>query len=193
MRRLESAWGGAQTRRRDGVEWARSRMPRRRNVPSETPSIKLDDQLCFMLYATSRAIQQMYRPALDALGITYPQYLVLLVLWEDDDIPVGAIGARLLLETGTLTPLIKRLEAAELVTRTRDPQDERVVRVRLSKRGRALKKRAPSVPGHLIQCLVGASADRDPKALADAGLDAAGIVELRERLRALLELMQPGS
>ncbi|MBV1860606.1 MAG: MarR family transcriptional regulator [Nannocystaceae bacterium] len=167
-------------------------MSPRRVAPTkqaDPPSIRLDDQLCFMLYAASRAIQQIYRPALQALGVTYPQYLVLLVLWEEDDMSVGSIGRRLMLETGTLTPLIKRLEAAELVSRTRDPQDERVVRVRLTKQGRALRRRGPSVPQHLIQCMVEAAGDESRAGAAQVSLDAEELSDLRERLRTLLAAM----
>ena len=160
---------------------------------AEPPSIRLDDQLCFMLYATSRAIQQMYRPALDSLGVTYPQYLVLLVLWEQDDMPVGAIGRRLMLETGTLTPLIKRLEAAEMVTRTRDSQDERVVRVRLTDKGRGLQPHASTVPQHLVDCLVTAAGANKPNAFGGVRLDADGLADLRERLRGLLQLLNEAS
>jgi DNA-binding MarR family transcriptional regulator len=99
----------------------------------------LDDQLCFALYATSMAINRTYKPLLDRLGITYPQYLVLNVLWEDDGRTVGAIAERLSLESSTITPLVKRLEAAALVTRARQADDERRVLVSLTDHGRALK------------------------------------------------------
>ena len=100
----------------------------------------LEDQLCFSLYATSMAINRVYKPLLDELGITYPQYLVLSVLWEEDGRSIGAIANRLDLEPSTITPLVKRLEAAALVSRTRAPEDERSVRVSLTKRGRALRE-----------------------------------------------------
>ncbi|WP_323718331.1 MarR family winged helix-turn-helix transcriptional regulator [Paracoccus aminovorans] len=101
--------------------------------------LTLEDQLCFSLYATSMAINRLYKPLLDQLGITYPQYLVLSVLWEEDGRGVGAIATRLDLEPSTITPLVKRLEAAGLVTRTRRPDDERSVSVALTPRGAALK------------------------------------------------------
>jgi DNA-binding MarR family transcriptional regulator len=102
--------------------------------------LTLEDQLCFSLYATSMAINRIYKPLLDRLGITYPQYLVLSALWEEDGRTVGAIAERLSLESSTITPLVKRLEAASLVTRARQADDERRVLVSLTDRGRALKE-----------------------------------------------------
>ena len=101
--------------------------------------LPLEDQLCFSLYATSMAISRIYKPLLDELGITYPQYLVLSALWEEDGRAVGAIAERLSLESSTITPLVKRLEAAGLVTRARRADDERRVLVSLTERGRSLK------------------------------------------------------
>ncbi len=118
--------------------------------------LKLDNQLCFALYAASRAMTQAYRPLLEPLGLTYPQYLVMLVLWElgaKGDISVSGLGERLLLDSGTLSPLLKRLEAQSLLRRWRDPQDERVVRVGLTPQGLALRAQAASVPATLLQCL----------------------------------------
>ena len=99
----------------------------------------LDQQLCFSLYSASMAISRAYKPMLDALGITYPQYLVLHALWEQDGRTVGAIAERLGLESSTITPLVKRLESAGLVARARNPDDERQVLVRLSERGRDIR------------------------------------------------------
>jgi DNA-binding MarR family transcriptional regulator len=107
----------------------------------------LDDLLCFALYAASRAVTTRYRPLLDELGLTYPQYLVMVVLWERDSVPIKDIGAALQLDYGTLTPLIKRLESADLVRRERLPEDERTVHVSLTDDGRALRDRAARVPG----------------------------------------------
>ncbi|MBV6699807.1 MarR family transcriptional regulator [Kitasatospora aureofaciens] len=107
----------------------------------------LDDQLCFALYAASRAVTHRYRPLLEELGLTYPQYLALLVLWEQGTASIKDIGAALQLDYGTLTPLIKRLEAAGLVRRERRPDDERTVRVSLTDQGRELRERAEAVPG----------------------------------------------
>jgi MarR family transcriptional regulator, organic hydroperoxide resistance regulator len=102
-------------------------------------SIPLDEQLCYTLYATSLAINRTYKPMLDSLGITYPQYLVLSVLWEQDGPTITAIAERLALEPSTITPLVKRLEQAGLVGRQRNPADERQVRVTLTKRGKGLR------------------------------------------------------
>ena len=116
-------------------------------------SLLLDDQLCFALYAASRAVTQRYRPLLDELGLTYPQYLVLLVLWEHDTVPIKDIGAALQLDYGTLTPLIKRLEANGLLHRERSPQDERTVRVSLTQQGRDLRERAAGVPSAMAEAM----------------------------------------
>jgi DNA-binding MarR family transcriptional regulator len=106
----------------------------------------LKDQLCFSLYAASRSVTALYRPMLDELGLTYPQYLVLLVLWEHGTSPVKDLGAALQLDYGTLSPLLKRLEANGLVRRTRRADDERSVAVALTDEGAALRDRALSVP-----------------------------------------------
>ncbi|MBW0118224.1 MarR family winged helix-turn-helix transcriptional regulator [Pseudonocardia abyssalis] len=108
-------------------------------------SMNLDEQLCFSLYAASRAMISCYRPQLDAVGITYPQYLVMLVLWEREEATVTSIGAALQLETGTLSPLLKRLEAAGFVDRRRQETDERSVLVSLTAAGRELRERVPDI------------------------------------------------
>ncbi|UXN72162.1 MarR family transcriptional regulator [Devosia neptuniae] len=102
--------------------------------------------LCFAVYAAGHAFTRFYKPRLDALGLTYPQYLVFLVLWEGDGLTVKALGERLLLDSGTITPLLKRLEARGLVERRRDAEDERQVRVLLTEAGRALREQAQSIP-----------------------------------------------
>ncbi len=102
-------------------------------------SLPVDDQLCFSLYATSMAITRVYKPILDRFGLTYPQYLVLSTLWQQDDRTIGTIADHLSLESSTVTPLVKRLEAAGLVGRMRNPADERQVRVRLTDAGRDLQ------------------------------------------------------
>jgi DNA-binding MarR family transcriptional regulator len=117
-------------------------------------SLRLDDQLCFSLYAASRALTAMYTPLLAPLGLTYPQYLVMLVLWEADGQSVKTIGDRLALDSGTLTPLLKRLEVQGLVTRARSTTDERVVEIHLSTEGKRLKQRAKSIPEKLV-CKMG--------------------------------------
>ena len=113
--------------------------------------LKLDNQLCFPLYALSREIIQRYRPHLDEIGLTYPQYLVLMVLWENDKQTVNQIGHKLLLDSGTLTPLLKRLEQKEIVLRQRSTVDERVVEIFLTTIGIELKKKAKCIPEKLIQ------------------------------------------
>ncbi|MCE6995593.1 MarR family transcriptional regulator [Saccharothrix sp. S26] len=109
-------------------------------------SLELDDQLCFALYAASRAVTARYRPLLDDLGLTYPQYLVMLVLWERGAVPVKDVAAALQLDYGTLSPLLKRLEAAGLIRRERRPDDERSVRLVLTEEGDELRRRAQDVP-----------------------------------------------
>ncbi|KGF69203.1 MarR family transcriptional regulator [Hoeflea sp. BAL378] len=112
--------------------------------------IDVDSMLCFDLYSTHHAVGQIYTPLLTPLGLTYPQYLVLVVLWRSDDLVVGEIGERLHLESSTLTPLIKRLEGQGLVRRTRDARDERKVRVTLTPEGRALRQQASHIPGCIM-------------------------------------------
>jgi MarR family transcriptional regulator, organic hydroperoxide resistance regulator len=112
--------------------------------------LKLDNQMCFPLYAASRLVVQAYRPLLEELGITYPQYLVLMVLWEKDGSSVSEIGARLSLDSGTLTPVLKRLAAQGLVKRRRSKHDDRAVENWLSERGRALKLAAVEIPTKLL-------------------------------------------
>jgi DNA-binding MarR family transcriptional regulator len=108
--------------------------------------MKLDLQLCFALYAASRAMTNAYRPLLKDIDLTYPQYLVMLVLWQHDGISIGAVGEQLHLDSGTLTPLVKRLEARRLIKRTRDSSDERQVRLTLTPAGTAMRKAASFVP-----------------------------------------------
>ncbi|MGW3321439.1 MarR family winged helix-turn-helix transcriptional regulator [Streptomyces virginiae] len=113
---------------------------------AEGDSLRLEDQLCFALYAASRAVTASYRPLLDELGLTYPQYLVMLALWERDSLSVRDLGAALQLESSTLSPLLKRLEANGLVRRERRVDDERSVAVRLTEAGAALRGQARTVP-----------------------------------------------
>lgn len=113
----------------------------------------LSQQLCFALYSTAHAFNRAYKPLLAPLDLTYPQYLVMLVLWEADDLTVKEIGARLQLDSGTLTPLLKRLEAAGTVERVRDTVDERQVRIRLTDSGRALRRKAEGIPKKLTQAI----------------------------------------
>jgi DNA-binding MarR family transcriptional regulator len=137
-------------------------------------ALLLDNQLCFALYSASLAMTKLYKPLLDELGLTYPQYLVMLVLWERDGLMVSELGERLYLDSGTLTPLLKRLEAAGLVARTRDVQDERRVHISLTAAGRKLKARAQKIPG----CVLSASQCSIPELVQLTGQ----ILALRERL-----------
>ena len=114
------------------------------------PSVALDDQLCFALYAASRAVTARYRPMLEEIGLTYPQYLVMMLLWETDHQTVGQLGSRLALDSGTLSPLLKRLTAAGLVTRHRRVEDERSVSIALTDAGRALEGRALAISEEMI-------------------------------------------
>jgi DNA-binding MarR family transcriptional regulator len=117
----------------------------------EVPELlKLDNQLCFSIYAASRAITRAYRPILDRYGLTYPQYLVLLILWETDGLSVNEIGGRLYLDSGTLTPLLKRMESAGYIERRRGKEDERTVEIHLTQRGLALQEEAIHIPESFV-------------------------------------------
>jgi len=125
------------------------------------PTLALDEQLCFALYAASRAVTALYRPLLDDLGLTYPQYLVMLVLWDRGEVQVKELADALQLDYGTLSPLLKRLEAKGLVHRARRSDDERSVQVILTEAGNALKTRAEGLPR-----VIAGAMDLDPTALA---------------------------
>ncbi|MEU2423933.1 MarR family transcriptional regulator [Streptomyces sp. NPDC007851] len=133
---------------------------------------RLDDQLCFALYAAQRAVTAAYRPLLDELGLTYPQYLVLLVLWERGETTVKELAGALRLDYGTVSPLLKRLAAAGLVHRERSEQDERAVLVACTERAQELRERAARIPGAL---------------LTTTGLGGAEVARLREELRELAD------
>ncbi len=119
-------------------------------VDGAAEALKLENQLCFPLYAASNLLTRLYRPALDEIGLTYPQYLVMLVLWENDGQSVSEIGRRLYLDSGTLTPLLKRMEANGILSRQRDSADERRVVVSLTRAGDALRKAAAKVPAKMV-------------------------------------------
>jgi DNA-binding MarR family transcriptional regulator len=138
--------------------------------------LHLEDQLCFALYAASRAMTAVYTPMLDELGLTYPQYLVLMVLWDHDGERVSGIGDRLQLDSATLTPLLKRLESRGLVERRRSAADERVVEVFLTAEGKRLKRRAADIP----LCML----ERSGMSLSDLGALRVTLQELTRRLRA---------
>ncbi|MES1990708.1 MAG: MarR family transcriptional regulator [Pseudomonadota bacterium] len=130
----------------------------------------LDNQLCFALYSSSHLMTKIYKPLLKEVGLTYPQYLAMLALWEEDGVTVGALGERLFLDSGTLTPLLKRMEAAKLLKRERSGADERQVFIHLTDKGRALKRAAAQVP---------------LKAAAATGMEIAEIIKLRKQLTKL--------
>ena len=151
--------------------------------PAGDQPILLANQLCFAVYSTAHAFNRFYKPMLDGLGLTYPQYLVMLVLWEQDGVPVKEIGARLFLDSGTLTPLLKRLEAADLVRRTRSSEDERQVIVTLTSQGEGLKEKARGLPLSILaasQCSVGELVTLRKE-----------VESLRDRLNAAIEEREP--
>lgn len=121
------------------------------------PEVKLDELLCFGIYAAGHAFNRVYKQLLDDLNVTYPKYLVMVLLWERDDQTVGELGSRLFLESNTLTPLLKRLEALGYIARRRDPSDERQVRISLTEAGAALRAKAATVPA-CIQAASGLTA-----------------------------------
>lgn len=144
-------------------------------VKIDAEALRLDNQLCFALYASSRAMTSAYRPLLDALDLTYPQYLALLALWESDQLSVSGLGERLFLDSGTLTPLLKRMEKRGFIQRTRSSADEREVIVGLTTEGRRLKSRAATIPEQMI-CKVRFSPER--------------ATDLRNEIRALLKKLK---
>ena len=140
-------------------------------------TLALPDMICFALYSATHAMQQAYKPLLEQIGLTYPQYLVLTALWTEDGQTVGALGRQVQLDSNTLTPLLKRLEAAGLLSRTRDTGDERQVMIRLSEQGRALQARAAHIPG----CI----GDKTGMALDD-------LMRLRDQITALRDHLRQG-
>lgn len=145
-------------------------------VEPSVDTLALDRQLCFALAAASRSVVGVYKPILEPMGLTHPQYLVMLALWEREPRSLGEIAALLRLEPATLSPMVKRLEAAGLVTRERSPHDERQLALRLTADGRALRARAELVP---------------PQVVAALGADIEELMELHTRLTAILERIAP--
>jgi len=141
--------------------------------------LKLENQVCFPLYAASRLVIRMYQPLLEKLDLTYPQYLILLVLWENDKVTVKQIGEKLLLETNTLTPLLKRMEAKGIIHRKRSEEDERKVFVTLTDSGRNIKDEALCIPGELIRSVPGSYSVEK-------------VERLREDLKELISLIKSG-
>ena len=115
--------------------------------------MKLENQLCFPLYAAARSVTSLYTPVLKPLGLTYTQYIVLLVLWEKDNVPVGEICEKLMLDNGTVSPLLKKMEQAGYVERSRSREDDRVVRITLTEEGRQLQEKAKDIPGKVGSCI----------------------------------------
>jgi DNA-binding MarR family transcriptional regulator len=140
-------------------------------------TLKLSSQVCFPLYSASRLITKAYKPYLDEMGITYPQYLVLLVLWENDGLSVSQITEKLLLNTNTLSPLLKRMEKMELLQRNRSSEDERSVIVQLTEKGRKLKEKAKPIPEKLI------------KILLTENIDVSDVIQLKEMLNDWITLL----
>ena len=120
------------------------------SLPESDAALRLNHQLCFALYSTSLAMTKVYKPLLGALGLTYPQYLVMLLLWEQDEVSVSALGERLYLDSGTLTPLLKRMQVSGWLVRSRSQHDERKVLISLTQAGRQLKAQAAHVPGCVV-------------------------------------------
>jgi MarR family transcriptional regulator, organic hydroperoxide resistance regulator len=148
-----------------------------RKLPAADQLLRLDNQICFAVYSAAHAFNRVYKPLLDRLGLTYPQYLVMLVLWERDGVALKEIGERLYLDSGTLTPLLKRLEQAGLIRRNRSTEDERQVLIDLTSQGVALKDKARALPPSILaaaQCSVA-----ELTAVKDE------ITALRDRLNAL--------
>ena len=138
--------------------------------------LDLDKQVCFALYSASRSLTALYRPLLGRLGLTYPQYLVMLVLWERGDISVKHLGEALMLDSGTLSPLLKRLESAGLVTRRRDPGDERSVIIALTPSGNSLRHQASSIPRTIVQ---------------STGVPLRELLQLRDTLKSITTTVNP--
>jgi DNA-binding MarR family transcriptional regulator len=149
--------------------------PETRMSPDEVAGLILDDHLCLALYTASRSMTARYRVALEEFGLTYPQYLVMMLLWEEPSVPVGRIGERLSLESSTLSPLLKRLESMGLISRARDRADERLVIIGLTRAGRKLQERAANVT---------------PQMCDATGLDRVEMAELVDRLHALDERLR---
>jgi DNA-binding MarR family transcriptional regulator len=125
--------------------------------------LKLKNQLCFPLYACSKEVVRLYKPLLDDIGLTYTQYIAMMVLWEKDSVTIKELGDKLYLDSGTITPLVKKMEAQGLVTRTRSAADERSVIVELTDNGRKLRDKAADIPGKIVSCVP--LADEEAKTL----------------------------
>jgi DNA-binding MarR family transcriptional regulator len=139
--------------------------------------LQLSNQICFPLYSASRLITKAYKPYLDEMGITYPQYLVLMVLWENDNLTVNQISEKLLLNTNTISPLLKRMEKSELIERNRSSEDERIVIVNLTETGKQIKDKAKSIPEQLL------------KILLNENIELSEVLQLKEMLDQWIEIL----
>jgi MarR family transcriptional regulator, organic hydroperoxide resistance regulator len=137
--------------------------------------LKLEQHLCFAAYACSKEMTRRYRPILDEFNLTYTQYITLVVLWEKDGLPMKELGARLYLDSGTLTPLLKKLEAMALITRTRDKEDERSVRISLTEEGLELKEKVKNIPLRLF---------------SQSGIDSEKLISLHTQMNELLRTLE---
>lgn len=146
-----------------------------RATSSRLPAPKISDLVCCAIYAAGHAFNRVYKPLLEPLGLTYPQYLVMIALWEQDDQTVGALGERMSLESNTLTPLLKRMEAAGHIRRTRDARDERQVRIRLTAEGERLRTEASGIPGCVLEA---------------TGMSVEDLIRLRTQLGALRDALE---
>tara|TARA_B110000027_G_scaffold55877_1_gene60547 strand:- start:56 stop:508 length:453 start_codon:yes stop_codon:yes gene_type:complete len=140
-------------------------------------ALQLSNQVCFPIYSASRLITRAYKPYLDEMGITYPQYLVLMVLWESDNVSVNQITQKLLLNTNTVSPLLKRMEKLELIERNRSIEDERIVIVQLTEKGKLLKGQAKPIPENLL------------KIMLNENINLSEILQLKEMLNEWIEIL----
>ncbi|MCJ8290559.1 MAG: MarR family transcriptional regulator [Crocinitomicaceae bacterium] len=140
-------------------------------------NLLLSNQICFPIYSASRLITKAYKPYLDEMGITYPQYLVLMVLWENDRLSVNQISEKLLLNTNTISPLLKRMEKLDLIQRKRSSKDERSVNVQLTDKGRLLKAKAKPIPEQLL------------KTLLNDNIELSDVIQLKEMLNHCIEVL----
>ena len=143
----------------------------------EDNKLKLDQQVCFPIYSASRLITKAYKPFLDELGITYPQYLVLMVLWEKDNISVNYIAEKLFLNTNTISPLLKRMEKMGNIERNRSLKDERIVNIKLTKNGSNLKEKALPIPSKLVHIL------------SNENIELNEIIQLKDKLNEWIEIL----
>ena len=146
-------------------------------MDTKTPALPVAEMICFSLYSATHAMQHAYKPLLEALGLTYPQYLVLVALWAEDGQTVGQLGQALQLESNTLTPLLKRMQAQGLVMRARDARDERQVRVSLTQAGRDMQERAAAIPGCILE---------------RSGMTLAALTALRDQVNTLRDQLRAG-